>query len=135
MDAISEGSVQEWISGLKLQDKLEPKIVNLWKILELIIGKPTREWTIRLPEIPETEQRAGSVPFVVGVERELAESLRRFYFSRSGRNVGTHHFSGVDDAIEFSLGDEALSAAALSVRSLCRYLGERASRTERDGFR
>ncbi len=58
VDAISEGTVQEWISGLKLQGKLEPKtIVNLWKVLKLIIGKPTREWTIRLPEVPETEQR------------------------------------------------------------------------------
>jgi integrase len=58
MDAISEGTVQEWISGLKVQGKLGPKtIANMWKVLKLIIGKPTREWTIRLPEIPETEQR------------------------------------------------------------------------------
>jgi hypothetical protein len=58
MDAISEGSVQEWISGLKLQGTLGPKtIANMWKVLKLILGKPTREWTIRLPEIPETEQR------------------------------------------------------------------------------
>src|SRR5260370_20821206 len=58
MDAISEGTVQEWISGLELQGKLEPKtIANMGKVLKLIIGKPTREWTIRLPEIPETEQR------------------------------------------------------------------------------
>jgi hypothetical protein len=57
-DAISEGTVQGWISGLKLQGELEPKtIVNMWKVLELIIRKPTREWAIRLPEIPETEQR------------------------------------------------------------------------------
>jgi integrase len=58
MDAISESTVQEWISGLKLQGTLGPKtIANMWKVLKLIIGKPTREWTIRLPEIPETEQR------------------------------------------------------------------------------
>src|SRR5271156_6765098 len=58
MDAISEGTVQEWISGLKLQGTLGPKtIANMWKVLKLIIGKPTREWTIRLPEIPESEQR------------------------------------------------------------------------------
>src|ERR1700733_3838316 len=61
MDTISEGTVQEWISGLKLQGKLEPKTIgNMWKVLKLVIGKPTREWTIRLPEIPEipeTEQR------------------------------------------------------------------------------
>jgi integrase len=58
MDKISEGTVQEWISGVKLQGKLQPKTIgNVWKVLKLIIGKPTREWTIRLPEIPETEQR------------------------------------------------------------------------------
>lgn len=58
IDAISESIVQEWISGLKLQDKLEPKTIgNMWKVLKLVIGKPTREWTVRLPEIPETEQR------------------------------------------------------------------------------
>jgi len=58
MDARSEGTVQEWISGLKLQGTLGPKkIANMWKVLKLIIGKPTREWTVRLPEIPETEQR------------------------------------------------------------------------------
>ena len=58
MDSISESTVQEWISGLKLQGKWGPKTIgNLWKVLKLIIGKPTREWTIRLPEVPETEQR------------------------------------------------------------------------------
>ena len=58
MDSISESTVQEWISGLKLQGKLGPKTIgNLCKVLKLIIGKPTREWTIRLPEVRETEQR------------------------------------------------------------------------------
>ena len=38
--------------------KLAPKTIhNVWKILKLILGKPTREWTIRLPGIPEKEQR------------------------------------------------------------------------------
>lgn len=27
------------------------------EVVKLIIAKPTREWTIRLPEIPKTEQR------------------------------------------------------------------------------
>jgi hypothetical protein len=42
----------------KLQGTLGPKtIANMWKVLRLIIGKPTHDWTICLPEIPETEQR------------------------------------------------------------------------------
>ena len=55
---IDEKRVQEWISGLQKEGKLAPKSIhNVWKILKLILGKPTREWTIRLPGIPEKEQR------------------------------------------------------------------------------
>jgi integrase len=57
-DMIDEKRVQEWISGLQKQGKLAPKSIhNVWKILKLILGKTTREWTIRLPGIPEKEQR------------------------------------------------------------------------------
>ena len=58
MDSIHEGTVQEWISGLQLQGELKPHtITNMWKILKLVVGKLSREWSVRLPEVPETEQR------------------------------------------------------------------------------
>lgn len=58
MDSISEGTIQEWISGLQRQGELKPHtITNMWKVLKLVVGKLSREWSVRLPEVPETEQR------------------------------------------------------------------------------
>jgi len=58
INTIGEGTVQEWISGLQKQGKLAPKTIhNMWKILKLVVGKASRDWSIRLPEVPETEQR------------------------------------------------------------------------------
>jgi len=58
MDSISEGTVQEWISGLQRQGELKPHtITNMWKVFKLVVGKLSREWSVRLPEVPETEQR------------------------------------------------------------------------------
>jgi len=58
VDSITGRQVQEWISGLLRSGKLAPKTIhNMWKVLKLVVGKPSREWEVRLPEIPETEQR------------------------------------------------------------------------------
>ena len=55
---INEKHAQEWITGLQKQGTLAPKTIhNMWKILKLIMGKLSREWKVKLPEIVETEQR------------------------------------------------------------------------------
>jgi integrase len=55
---ISDKEAQEWITGLKKQETLAPKTIhNMWKVLKLVMGKLSREWKVRLPEIPEIEQR------------------------------------------------------------------------------
>jgi integrase len=58
IDMIDEKKVQEWISKLMKEGRLAPKTIhNMWKILRLVTGKFSREWNVKLPEIPEVEQR------------------------------------------------------------------------------
>lgn len=58
IDMIDEDGVRKWVSVLHKEGKLAPKSIhNVYKVLRLIIGKPSKEWTIRLPGIPEKEQR------------------------------------------------------------------------------
>ncbi len=58
VDMVDERRVQEWVTGLQKEGKLAPKSIhNVYKILRLIIGKPSKDWSIRLPGIPEKEQR------------------------------------------------------------------------------
>jgi len=59
VDSIDENVVQAWIAGLHKRGELAPKSIhNLWKVLRLILGKRhVNEWTVKLPGIPEKEQR------------------------------------------------------------------------------
>ena len=58
VDSMTERTAQAWISDLQKAGTLAPKTIhNMWKVLKLIIGKPSRDWEVRLPEIPESEQR------------------------------------------------------------------------------
>lgn len=58
IDILDEKSVQEWISDAQRSGKLAPKTIhNMWKVLKMIVGKRSRDWEIRLPEISEEEQR------------------------------------------------------------------------------
>jgi integrase len=57
LELINEEKVTEWISMLH-KGKLAPKSVhNIYKVLRLVVGRQSREWVIRLPGIPEKEQR------------------------------------------------------------------------------
>ncbi len=45
-------------AGLQKEGMLAPKSIhNVYKVLRLIIGKPSKDWSIRLPGISEKEQR------------------------------------------------------------------------------
>ncbi len=100
IDMVDEKKVQEWISGFQQEGKLAPKTIhNVWKILKLILGKPTREWTIRLPGIPEKEQRyftPEEAVKIIGAAEGQYKSLFALQFAtgmRFGEIAGLH----VDD--------------------------------------
>ena len=65
IDMVTEERVQEWIADLQSGrikscrgKQLAPKTIhNMWKVLKLVIGKPSRDWEIRLPEVSDEEQR------------------------------------------------------------------------------
>jgi len=55
---IDKRKVQEWITVLEKQGKLAPKTVhNMWKVLRLIMGEAFTNVRVKLPSIPEEEQR------------------------------------------------------------------------------
>ena len=97
---ISERNVQEWITGLQKQGTLAPKTIhNMWKILKLVMGKASREWRVRLPEVPETEQRyftPEEVGKIIGAAKGQYVSFFALQFAtgmRFGEIAGLH----VDD--------------------------------------
>ena len=97
---ISERKVQEWITGLQKQGTLAPKTIhNMWKILKLVMGKASREWRVRLPEVPETEQRyftPEEVGKIIGAAKGQYVSFFALQFAtgmRFGEIAGLH----VDD--------------------------------------
>ena len=58
IDEVNERAVQEFISDLHRDGKLAPKsILNVIGVIKLIVGeKVWRDWTLKLPTIPRTEQ-------------------------------------------------------------------------------
>jgi|HubBroStandDraft_6_1064221.scaffolds.fasta_scaffold448789_1 integrase len=54
---ITERTMQEFISTLHRRNELAPKTIhNIIGVIKLIIGKPARDWDLKLPQIPRTEQ-------------------------------------------------------------------------------
>ena len=55
---IDKRKAQEWVTVLDKQGKLAPKTVhNMWKVLRLIMGESFTNVRVKLPSIPEEEQR------------------------------------------------------------------------------
>lgn len=97
MDMVGEKRVQEWISKLTKEGQLAPKTIhNMWKILRLVMGKLSRDWNVKLPEIPEVEQRFFT-PEEVKRIIDAAEGQFKFLFAlmyatgvRFGEAAGLH---------------------------------------------
>ena len=97
LDMVDERKVQEWVAGLQKEGILAPKSIhNVYKVLRLIIGKPSKDWSIRLPGISEKEQRyfkPEEVKKIIDAAEGQCKSLFALQFAtgmRFGEVAGLH---------------------------------------------
>ena len=112
-ELIAELSRTQYVvpNGKGTRKQLSPKSVrNILEVLRLVLGKPARDWSLVLPEVPEREQRYFSEDEMRGIIEASKGQWRVLFatFASTGLRAG--------EAFGLHVGDIDFDKATITVR-------------------